>query len=175
MEALPHNEQAEQAVLGEVILAGCLSYAKVLKPEDFYQTKHRLIFEAMLGLEADGDPIDLITLSNALKNQGKLEEVGGVAYLVEVYNQAVSPHLLSAHIKIIKEEAFKRLIIEKEYKTMDALKNADLDAILSELKAFYSDLVFMPSLEEIAFKQAENPNCCKLQQLGKLLNCKMLA
>ncbi len=150
-ELPPNNEQAEQAVLGEIIIGGCLSFAKALKPDDFYQTKHRLIFEAMLGLEADGDPIDLITLSNALKNKGKLEETGGASYLAGVTNQAVSTSLLPAHIKIVKEEAIKRLIIEKGHKTTDALKNADLTALLSELRGFYGDLALMPSLEGIAF------------------------
>lgn len=158
----PNNTQAEQAVLGEIILAGCLSFAIKLKPEDFYQTKHRIIFEAMKGLEAEGDQIDLITLSNALKKKGKLEEVGGASYITSIVNDGISPSLLPSHIKIVWEEAIKRRIIEKTHKTADALKDADLTALLSDLRAFYGDLALMPSLEEIAFFDYE-----KLLQEGK--------
>jgi len=142
--------EAEQAVLGGIILAGCLSYAKALKPADFYVTKHRVIFEAMLGLEADGEPIDIITLSNALKNKGKLEDAEGVSYLSALPNQAVSPALLPAHMKIVKEEALKRLILEKGYKTADAIENADLTALLGELRGFYSELALSPVLDKPA-------------------------
>jgi len=65
-------------------------------------------------------------------------------------------------MKIVKEEALKRLILEKGYKTADAIENADLTALLSDLRAFYGDLALMPSLEGIAFFDFE-----KLLQEGK--------
>jgi len=162
MEGLPNNEQAERGVLGEVILAGCLSYAKELKPEDFYQKKHSVIFKAMLGLEAKGDPIDLITLNNALKNKGELETTGGTSYLTELCSNGIGVSFLPSHIKIVKEEAIKRRVLAKTLNTADALNNADLTDILSDLREFYSNLALIPSLEEIAFFDYE-----KLLQEGK--------
>ncbi len=162
IEPLPNNEMAEQEILGEIILASGLSYAKELRPEDFYHTKNRLIFEAMLALEAQGDAITIITLDNALKQSGKQEEAGGLSYIVTIADQAVSPALIPSHLKIVKEEAIKRRIIQKAISTQAKLKTEDLTAILGEMKAFYGDLALMPFLNEISFFDFE-----KLLQEGK--------
>lgn len=162
VEMLPYNEEAEKTVLGDVILSNSLSYAKELKPEDFYVTKHKVIFEAMVRLEDNGSPIDIITLSNGLKNNCKLEEAGGLSYLAEMADQAVTTANMPYHIKIVKEESIKRRILAKTSKAKDELKNADLTALLGEMQAFYSDLALMPSLEEVSFFDYE-----KLLQEGK--------
>src|SRR3954468_10318129 len=79
----PQSLEAEQSVLGAVLLSDQTMYALVidiaLKPEDFYRPSHALIFEAMLALYGEAEPIDKLTVTEKLKQAGKLEAAGGAA------------------------------------------------------------------------------------------------
>jgi primary replicative DNA helicase (EC 3.6.1.-) len=76
---LPQNIDAEQSVLGALFLDPGAIYkvARFLRPEDFYLEGHRLIYEAMLNLEEEGRPVDLISVTNWLSDQGVLEKSAG--------------------------------------------------------------------------------------------------
>src|SRR3990170_3172879 len=81
---LPQNIEAEQAVLGGVLIEGVAinQVLEILTTEDFYRESHRKIFEAMIELDKNSSPIDILTLFDYLKSQGQLlEEVGGSSYL----------------------------------------------------------------------------------------------
>ena len=77
----PHSIEAEQAVLGAVMLSEKAHYAFIveqdLKPEDFYRARHRIIFEVMSELFDEGVDLDVLSVTEELKARGKLEEVGG--------------------------------------------------------------------------------------------------
>src|SRR3712207_6740573 len=79
--APPHSIEAEQSVLGAVLLSERVMYPLVieesLKPDDFYRERHRLIFEAMLDLYNESEPIDVLTVTEHLRSKGLLEQVGG--------------------------------------------------------------------------------------------------
>src|SRR3954465_15988230 len=79
----PQNLEAEQSVLGAVLLSDTALPALIiderLKPEDFYRESHGRVFQAMLDLHTDGEPIDALTLVEHLKQKGALEDVGGAA------------------------------------------------------------------------------------------------
>src|SRR4051794_26220694 len=81
--APPHSIEAEQSVLGAVLLSERVHYAFVieegLKPEDFYRERHRLVYESMLALFEAGEPIDVLTVTEHLRTRGKLEAAGGGA------------------------------------------------------------------------------------------------
>src|ERR1700758_124782 len=79
----PHNLEAEQSVLGAIMLSDRALYALVieegLRPEDFYRERHGLVYRAMLSLYDDSEPVDVLTVTDRLRQTGKLEEVGGAA------------------------------------------------------------------------------------------------
>ena len=78
--APPHSLEAEQSVLGAILLSERAMYALVieegLKAEDFYRRRHQLVYEAMLGLYNESEPIDVLTVSEHLRSRGLLEEAG---------------------------------------------------------------------------------------------------
>ncbi|HDD44609.1 MAG TPA: hypothetical protein ENG63_07105, partial [Candidatus Desulfofervidus auxilii] len=82
-KSLPHNLEAEQAVLGGILIDNEALYQvlETIKDEDFYRDTHRKIFRAYLELFEQNQPIDLVTVSEYLQNKGELEEIGGATYL----------------------------------------------------------------------------------------------
>src|SRR6202161_1452061 len=81
--ARPHNLDAEQSVLGAILLSDRSLYALVieegLRADDFYRERHGTIYEAMLALYNESEPVDVLTVTDRLRQSGKLEDVGGVA------------------------------------------------------------------------------------------------
>src|ERR1700726_2020354 len=79
--APPHNIDAEESVLGAILLSERAMYSLVieegLRAEDFYRERHRVIFAAMLGLYERSEAIDTVTVTDALRAAGTLEQVGG--------------------------------------------------------------------------------------------------
>jgi replicative DNA helicase len=82
----PQNLEAESSVLGGILLENDAInlVLEFLRPEDFYRESHRKILRAMIELSDRSEPVDLITLSEHLKNRGELEAVGGSAYLASL-------------------------------------------------------------------------------------------
>lgn len=110
---LPHSLEAEQAVLGGLMLANEAfeSVAEILSPSDFYSPDHRQIFATMHKLALDEKPFDVLTLSEALKESGELETVGGESYLVELATDTPSAANLSAYAQIVLERSIVRQLI----------------------------------------------------------------
>ena len=84
----PHNMEAEESVLGSMMLSGeaIASVVETLKAEDFYRPAHRRIFESILGIYARGEPVDAITVVEELKRRHEIEDVGGA---LSVYHLVV--------------------------------------------------------------------------------------
>lgn len=106
----PQNLEAEQSVLGAVLLDNdAIEEAnRILKPEDFYRESHREIFKAMRTLWRDKVPIDAVTLSTELK--GKLEHIGGPAYLAELAVVVPTAQNVAHYSNIVKSKAITRQI-----------------------------------------------------------------
>src|SRR3954466_1873503 len=79
--APPHDLEAEMSVLGAILISDRTLYALVieegLKAEDFYRDRHGTIYESMLALYHENEPIDVVTVSDHLKQRGRLEDIGG--------------------------------------------------------------------------------------------------
>src|SRR5262245_38609020 len=88
----PQSLDAEESVLGGVLVdAHALDrIVEVMSVDDFYRETHRKIFRAMLSLSEKGEPIDLITLTDALRSRGELQDVGGATYLAELQDKVPS-------------------------------------------------------------------------------------
>jgi len=110
---LPHSLEAEQAVLGGLMLANesFETVAAVLSVADFYNGDHQLIFRTMQKLAAEENPFDVLTLSETLKESGELAQVGGDGYLVELAANTPSAANLSAYAQIVLERSIVRQLI----------------------------------------------------------------
>lgn len=101
--------------LEEIVLAACLlepaSQGEALgrlRPEMFYKDRHRLVFEAIAGLYAEGTPIDILTVSEHLRRQGRLEEAGGPAFIAGLYGKIASTAHLGTHLALLYEYHVRR-------------------------------------------------------------------
>ena len=119
----PQATDVEQAVLGAMLLeASCVDLAmEELSPSCFYDQKHRLIFEAMSSLVVDHTSVDIITVSNRLKEKGNLDIVGGPAMLAGLSELVGSAAHMEYYVKILKQKNIQRDLITASY---DILRDA---------------------------------------------------
>ena len=112
-QPLPHSIEAEQAVLGGLMLKNDAfdSIAEILSDSDFYSKDHQLIFNAMHRLAAEGQPFDPITLSEFLQNNNELGAIGGAEYLVDLAHGAPSSANIKAYTQIVLERSIVRQLI----------------------------------------------------------------
>ena len=109
----PHSLEAEQSFLGGLMIdpRAWLTVADRVYAEDFYRPSHRLIFEAMAGLADENQPIDAVTLSEALSARALLEKAGGNPYLAELVERTPGASNIGAYADIIREYASLRRLI----------------------------------------------------------------
>lgn len=110
----PQNLEAEQAVLGSLLIDkdAIVKIADILRPEDFYQEKHEIIYRAMQDIYEARDPIDLVTLTNKLEKEKKIENVGGASYLSELLSIVPTASHVVSYAKVVQEKATLRRLIK---------------------------------------------------------------
>ncbi|GAB6162600.1 replicative DNA helicase [Desulfothermus naphthae] len=125
----PHNLEAEQAVLGGILIDNSVFHTilEILKPDDFYNPAHKIIFQTFLDLYSKNVPIDLITVKDALEKAGKLEQVGGVVYLASLSEQIVPSASAIHYAEIVREKAIKRELITGGAKIINLAYEFDED------------------------------------------------
>ena len=109
----PHNLDAEQSVLGALMLDkdAIVAVADMLAPEDFYKGAHGTIYTAITELYEKGEPIDVLSLSNRLDEKKKLAEVGGAAYLASLANMVPSASNIAHYAGVVKKKSTLRKLI----------------------------------------------------------------
>ena len=109
----PHSVEAEQAVLGGVLLDNDAwdRIADLLVGENFYRRDHRAVFNAVAGLCDEGRPCDAVTVAERLDRDGQLESAGGLAYLAELAENTPSAANVTAYAEIVRERAVLRDLI----------------------------------------------------------------
>ena len=124
----PQATDVEEAVLGAMLLEPeCVDLAmEELTPSCFYDPRHRMIFEAMSGLVNEHVSVDLVTVSNRLREQGTLEDVGGAAVLAGLSEKVGSAAHIEFYTKILKQKNIQRDLISASY---DILKDAYDDSV----------------------------------------------
>jgi len=112
---IPHDFEGEQAVIGAIIYDNKLlsKVSGILTPDSFHVEGHRHIFRAMLELVAANRPIDVVILGDQLKVIGKLEEIGGYVYLLEIENKTPVSGNILYYAKVIQEHAVMRNLISE--------------------------------------------------------------
>src|SRR5437763_9117025 len=109
----PQNLEAEQAVLGAILLDNQALYKslEVLDPDEFYRPAHKRIFNAMVELAEQNQVIDLVTLTDHLRRLEILESVGGSLYLTELAQSVATAAGVTYHAKLIHETGVSRALI----------------------------------------------------------------
>ncbi len=110
----PQNLEAEQSFLGSLLLDkdAIIKVADMLQPDDFYNDKHRRIYEAMIDLYRKSDPIDLLSLGNRLQEKGELEQIGGRAELISLANAVPTASHVVHYGEIIQKKATMRRLLQ---------------------------------------------------------------
>jgi replicative DNA helicase len=110
----PHSEEAEVSVLGAILIDNrALNRAlEWIRPEDFYRGAHQILLRAMMELADQGEPIDVVTLTEAARSQGKLDIVGGPAAIAALVDTVPTSANVENYAKIVREKAILRRLIE---------------------------------------------------------------
>lgn len=110
----PQNLDAESSLIGSVLIDSdaIVRIADLVSVNDFYDGKHKRIYEAVMRLYNKHSPIDILTLSNQLKDDGYLEEVGGSSYLTELTNYVPTAAHVEHYAEIVSQKAIRRRLIQ---------------------------------------------------------------
>lgn len=114
----PQNIEAEESTLGSLMIDkdAIVKVADVLFPEDFYQPQHRIIYEAILNLYDKNAPIDVLSLSNRLKEKKLLGEIGGASFLTSLVNKTPTSAHVVHYAQVVHEKRVLRDLIAASYK-----------------------------------------------------------
>ncbi|MFO7170057.1 MAG: replicative DNA helicase [Chloroflexota bacterium] len=136
---LPHNIEAEQAVLGSVLLNrdAIVAVASWLQADYFYMQRHAQIYEAMLACYNARIPPDIRTVSEELRRRDRLEGVGGVVYLAQLVDQVPTSYHVEYYARIVERTALLRKLIEAGSKiaALGYEEHAELDVTLDKAEA----------------------------------------
>jgi replicative DNA helicase len=110
----PHSIEAEESVIGGVLLDNSAidRALELLTPDLFYRETHRKIMRAMLELNERNEPVDLVTLAEALRSRNELQDVGGAAYLAELAERVPTAANVAYYARIIRDKALLRALIQ---------------------------------------------------------------
>jgi len=164
----PQNIEAERSVLGALMLDkdAIIKVANLIRNGDFYKDDHNMIYEAMVELYEQREPIDLLSLSNRLEEKGQLEKVGGSSYLTSLVNSVPSSSNITHYAKVVqKKSTLRKLIITaSEIVELGYREAEDVEKILdvAEQKLFgvsqkyiKQDFVPIKSILEAAFDRID--------------------
>jgi replicative DNA helicase len=138
----PHSVEAEQSVLGGLMLNNdaWLAIADVLVARDFYRAQHQIIYEVMASLADKNEPLDAVTVSEALNARGLLDKAGGIGYLAELVENVPGASNVMAYAQIVRERSTLRQLItaankiaESAFRTQGRSSTELLDMAESEV------------------------------------------
>ena len=129
----PHSAEAEASVLGALLLDkdAIIAVAEFLLPDDFYDERHKDIYEAILSLYEERVPVDVLTVATRLKKTKALKRVGGASYLTDIANKVPTAAHVEHYGKIVKDQSVKRSLMKAatklvEFSLDEGITSADL-------------------------------------------------
>jgi len=168
LRVAPQNLEAEQSVLGSLMLDkdSIIKIADLLKVGDFYKDDHNVIYEAMLELYEQHEPIDVLSTSNKLEEKNKLERIGGSSYLATLVNSVpTSAHIVHYAKVVQKKKLLRQLIsagneiVEMGYQEEDdvekTLDKAEQKIFKVSQKYIKQDFIPIKSILEAAFNRID--------------------
>ncbi|WP_194777810.1 replicative DNA helicase [Pararhodonellum marinum] len=169
----PQALDLEEAVLGALMLEkdALTEVVDILKPDSFYKDAHKEIYQAILDLFNASEPVDLLTVTNQLRKNGKLEIVGGPFYITELTSRVSSAANIEFHSRIISEQAMKRQLIsiaseiQKEafeetsdvFELLDKTEQSLFDISESNIRKDYSNMssIMRAAIVELESKKGQ--------------------
>ncbi len=147
---LPHNFLAEKMVLNCLLInsEAIEITLRTISIEAFYFKNHQEIYKAIIFMYKNQTPIDILTLSTFLQDNGLLEKIGGIKVLIEIVSKVPNLVYLEEYLRLIKDKFFRRLLIQLGYEAINSssLGNLPLERLLPELEnKFYNLTNQMPS------------------------------
>ena len=133
----PQDIETERAVLGALMIdsASIIKVADFLFPTDFYKPAHQKIYEVVLDLFTNSQPIDLLSVSTKLKEKKSLEEIGGVNYLTDLINEVPTASHIAHYAKIVKEKKVLRDLIQTSAEINEKVyENIEVENLLDEVE-----------------------------------------
>ncbi|WP_304192979.1 replicative DNA helicase [Rothia mucilaginosa] len=136
---MPHDDVAEQSVLGGMLLSkdAIADVVESLRASDFYKPAHETIYEAILFLYGHGSPADAITVADELKKRGELTRVGGAAYIHTLIASVPTAANAQYYAEIVKEHAIMRRLIEAGTKIaqLGYANETEVDTLVDQAQA----------------------------------------
>jgi replicative DNA helicase len=164
----PHNIEAEQSVLGSLMLDkdAIIRVADLIKVGDFYKDGHNLIYQAMLDLYEEREPIDILSISNKMEEKEKLEQIGGSSYLASLVNAVPSASHIVHYARVVQKKATLRRLIKaaSDILEMGYDEGEDIQKVLDEAeqklfkvsqKYIKQDFIPIKSILEDAFNRID--------------------
>jgi len=150
---IPKNKEAEQLVLGSILLDPEDVVPKVVErvaPGYFYWKEHRLIYRAVLDLFDKGDPADLVTVKNRLKEKDQLDEVQGGTYLADLLDKVVTTANVEHYAEILRNKALMRALIDSGRKITELgyMTDRDLKSILDQAEETIFEISRQEAVED---------------------------
>ena len=126
----PQDLLAEQSVLGSIFISPdkLITVREYVSPDDFYKYAHKIIFKAMIALSDRNEAIDATTVRTILDNQGDLQNIGGLSYIVELVNSVPTSANAEYYAKIVAEKATLRNIIARLTETVNLAYDGTTDS-----------------------------------------------
>lgn len=158
--SLPHNSEAERAVLGACLLSpeALGIAAEILKPDDFFDINNKTLYTILSGLFFADKPADIVTVSETLKAEGVFDELGGQPFLAELVGEVTTTANVIYHAEIIREYSIRRRLIEAGNKITALAMRLDLP-----IKTVVEES------EKLIFEAAQNKNSSDFRHVREII------
>lgn len=174
MKSLPQSIEAEQSVIGSMIIdkTAIAQAAEGLKDEDFYRDSHKVIFKTVIKMFQRDMAVDLVTLLEYLKSTGELENAGGATYVTEISGSVPTTANLSSYIKIVSEKSTLRRLIRASTEIIESSYNeqGNVEKVLDSAEKKIFDIAEKRSTSD--YESLSDVLERSFQQIEKLFNNK---
>jgi len=149
----PHSAEAERGIIGSILLDTTLGedarvldlcQARGLTPESFYEPRNRLLYETFREMTSSSSPIDAVTLTDRLRQTGRLEQVGGIAAIQALVDNTPTSAHAEYYIDIVRQKHLLRTLItrarETEARCFDETQSANADILLGEVEKDFLEI-----------------------------------
>ncbi len=170
----PHNDEAEQATLGALLLdaEAIMAVVSYLKPGDFYSNANRRVYEAILNLFNQGRKADIITISDELQQSGELDAAGGRAYIASLTTVVPTSANVDYYAKIVQDCSLRRSMLRISGEVTASSFDETTDSRLILEKAQQQIFELTEGRQTITFKSAKEIVPKAIENIQKLYNSK---
>ena len=166
---MPQAPEVEKAVLGALMIDkdAYVEVCNLLMPESFYEPRNQMVYEAIQQLSRDESPVDVLTVTDMLGKMGKLEEVGGPGYIMDLSSRVATSANIEYHANVVAEKYLSRQMIQyvnvigkksfdETYDIRDVMQEAEGTLLELSMKNMKKDYSALGSVVERAVKAVED-------------------